>query len=200
MNMKRRNPFKLCFAVLFSVFFLGEGLISGAHAEKKIHRTCFGGYYAEVYLWVTGPGAPKKGKKIGETDLIHIFQARGGCGKSVPDRCRNRARSYAKRCVKSHYPSKSTTNFPIGQKPDQCDIDHGILSYPPGRLVDLLDNAVCSLAKQKGYDQYSVFYADTYGRVRCNHCKKALVDPDFTIRAWLLDDTGVDAGRLIQCN
>lgn len=195
--MKRLIQYTLFFVVLLMLSILGEGLISSAHA-KKIHRTCFGGYNVEVYVWITSPGAPRKGKKIGETGLLHLFQARGGCGKSVPNRCRDRARSYGKSCMRSHYTSKRTIDFPIGQVPDQCGLEDGILNYPPGKLIDLLDNAVCSLVRRKDYGQYQVFYTETSARVSCKYCRKTITD--FTTESWLLDDAGVDAGRLVQCN
>lgn len=101
-------------------------------AEAKIVRHCKSAYELQ-YLSINGDSFPN-GKRLRFGD----FTSRGGCGNLVPNRCRERARSYAQTCMKTHWATRWDR-----QTPAQCGGASGVLGYGTRDLKRDLELRAC---------------------------------------------------------
>jgi len=93
--------------------------------------------------WVVlGADGSGKGYLTERHGLKGFFTARRGCGRTVPNRCRQRAKSAALRCMQEHTQS-------LGETPAACSIHNGIEGYTFGNMQQTLHQAVCKYMEDK---------------------------------------------------
>jgi len=118
---------------------LGDGAMVTGGYDTKIKRTCKASYIGQViginYSYNRSTGKMEKYLPIPSTEKVEvsssIFKARRGCGKSVPNRCRKRARNSLLNCA------KAVTQFPnMGVVPNECRVD-SIENYPTNMIFDM---------------------------------------------------------------
>ncbi|MGK7935865.1 MAG: hypothetical protein AB4206_08710 [Xenococcaceae cyanobacterium] len=95
------------------------------------------------YLVVSPSLSAKYGHKVAP------FYATRGCGSSVPNRCRRRARDAAHTCMQDHWSYKKVM-------PQSCQYREGVHNYNVINLADTLTGVVCR------YTDDPYFRADIY--------------------------------------
>ena len=78
-----------------------------APPAEAITRHCRGAYIVQV---VGAPGSPGNGWQ--KLFPVPNFSAAGDCGSTVPNRCRERARDRANRCMQEHWTSAGCSLVP----------------------------------------------------------------------------------------
>ena len=120
-----------------------------SHAADKITRSCKATYTAYLGVAKRSDGSPFfKITAIPAGDLglgtnrdtRTMISASGGCGRLVPNRCRERASAKLERCARDHFANP-------GQFPASCnDVKH----YDEyGNLKALLETQVCKKVKDE---------------------------------------------------
>ncbi len=103
-----------------------------AKAEAKIYRHCQNQYQL-TYLAINGQSFPN-GRSLG----FGRFDSRGGCGNTVPNRCRERARGYAQRCMNAHWAQRWDRATPA-----QCLPAQGVKGYGISDLKRQIEMTAC---------------------------------------------------------
>lgn len=110
---------------------------SSAFAEKKITRSCTGKYVLHVKSASERYGGP-----IAQPEM-HSFTAKGRCGRSVPNRCRQRARAAALVCMEFHLNSDYQTTYNQGKPPYYCSSHKKIYDYNILNLRSKIKQTAC---------------------------------------------------------
>lgn len=121
---------------ILPVVLLGLSIIGTGVFADNIKRSC----QAEYYAWVKSINSDGRtlnvpAQAIGFAFRDHNFSAKGGCGKLVPNRCRNRARDTLLACAKAQ------VNAPQ-QKPQECR-GNAITRYPIQDLTPIIKEKAC---------------------------------------------------------
>jgi len=107
-----------------------------ALAETTVERSCDGGYQLSF--------TRINGEKPAKSSLMEFgkFGARRGCGKSVPNRCRERAREAILTCGERHW-----GRLTEGDAPAQCSGDEGIRNYSVASMQLEVERVACCATK-----------------------------------------------------
>ncbi len=133
-------------AVAITAFF--------SNAAYAIQRTCNGAYEAE-YKTASG----QTGKLV-----FGGFEATRGCGRAVPNRCRDRARNALLKCMDRHH-FENTSAPPL-----ECKTD-GVKNYPYN--LKIASKIFQDVAKVSGGQLPTKVFAVSKGQRVCN-TKKVL--------------------------
>ena len=106
-------------------FALSFAISPVAQAATRRCDAAFEWYYAG-----SSPSGRSRPIRFGQ------FTASGTCGKSVPNRCRKRAKEAARKCMLSHAERGS-------RKPESCLYGHSVEGYAFDNLSDDLRREVC---------------------------------------------------------
>lgn len=104
-------------------------------------------------------------KTTGATAVLDEFEARAGCGKTVPNRCRSRARDAAHACMSKHWETRFDR-----KKPAECS-SSGITGYGLPDIKAAVENAACSLGWVQGGDVVVSLSGSTSGDKECGRTK-----------------------------
>lgn len=123
-------------ARLLPVILILVSVVSADALAANIKRSCKGTYYASVQ------SVRYDGKFVGlPYDVVQVgaisdaFSAEGGCGKLVPNRCRQRARNKLLACARAHV--KSPNQLPAQCRPDK------VRKYPGQNLQAIIKAKAC---------------------------------------------------------
>lgn len=120
---------------------LAASLITvGTWADSNIERSCKAKYRAYIPGFVGNDGFVRIRVDGNENiDPKYAFEARRGCGATVPNRCRERARDAAFACMSEHAKSQ-------GAIPDACK-SNGVRGYTLTNMSQAFKEAACRHAK-----------------------------------------------------
>ena len=146
-NLLRRFKMKTRYLLhaLFIVCAIG-GLsgASPAFSEDNIERSCKAEYEVRVTFI--------KHKGVTHGVQLHMkdyeFSARRGCGRTVPDRCRKRAREAIKQCMVAHANAPATM-------PAACT-SNGVENYRITNLEKAVQETVCSRMSTLGSASFNL--------------------------------------------
>ena len=119
---------------LFSVIFLFQ---SSAYADN-ITRSCTAKYVLHIKSASERYGGP-----IAQPEMFS-FTAKGGCGKSVPNRCRKRARAAALVCMEFHLNNDYQTMYGNNKAPYYCSKYKRIYGYNIEQLSTKIRQTACN--------------------------------------------------------
>jgi hypothetical protein len=143
--MKMQKYFK---ALIFICAVFISFISSTAVADDNIERSCRAKYGLYIVETVNSEGRIMK--KIDGHALLdpkYEFSARRGCGRLVPNRCRQRAGEAALQCMTAH------ANAPAN-KPAACT-SNGVDNYSITNLEAPVQEVACRVVKQYlGSEQY----------------------------------------------
>ncbi len=146
----------------------------------NIQRSCTANYQIYIVRAATASNvqlAPVgKWTAFGSTHLDYQFTARRGCGRSVPNRCRQRASTAALNCMQAHVRNPGST-------PTACR-GNGVRDYRIGNMQRLLQQSVCKFMNERSGINPTIlpnpYYVDT------------------TIRAYIHGDRGCGGGNRLH--
>jgi hypothetical protein len=70
----------------------------------------------------------------GGVHAMEVFEAKGTCGSTVPNRCRKRARAGAQECMKTHWAQRWTPQDGPWTRPGVCTSGNKIFGYHVGNI------------------------------------------------------------------
>lgn len=123
-KMPRPKTFAAGCALLLSILI--------APPAEAITRHCRGAYIVEV----VAPGSPVNGWR--KLFPVPNLTAAGECGSTVPNRCRERARDRANRCMQQHWDDRWSFTTPA-----ICTAAAGVTGYNIADLKRAIEIAGC---------------------------------------------------------
>jgi hypothetical protein len=134
-NLLRRFKMKTRYLLHALFIVCAIGVLSGASpafSEDNIERSCKAEYEVRLTFWK--PKGVTHGVQLHMRD--YEFSARRGCGRTVPNRCRKRAREAIKQCMVAHATAPATM-------PAACT-SNGVENYRITNLEKAVQETVCS--------------------------------------------------------
>jgi len=125
---------------------------------QNIQRTC-NAYYEVRFIEIDHRNVTED-----ISTIFGQFLARGGCGSTVPNRCRRRARDAAHLCMQRHW-----QNLNIRYVPEECRTN-GVRNYHIADLRQALTDTVCNFMSERNPDYHSAavsVHAVTHGNKGC---------------------------------
>ena len=105
---------------------------------KKIERTCTAYYSLDIRRAAQQYGGP-----IVPLVKMFTFKAKGSCGSTVPNRCRERARDAAVNCMDLHYNNDYHTTYANNKAPYYCSPHRRIYDYHINQLAGKISDTAC---------------------------------------------------------
>jgi len=132
----------LLIAALLSCTAAGPWAASSALAQDNIERSCKAGYaiYMNDVQDELGRHLARIDQGPGPGHAIYDFSARRGCGRTVPNRCRQRASEALMQCMVAHAKAPAST-------PAACTSE-GVQNYRLTNLEKPIQAVVCPHAKE----------------------------------------------------
>ena len=159
-------------------------LPSASEAGKEITPSCDASYLVK-YKKINGVVPQSGGTAFGN------FSATRHCGRTVPNRCRERAREAIFTCGKIHYDQRWTRNT----IPTHCTTFEGVKNYNVRDMKDELEKAVCCGANNKLHKNMEVeLSVQSRGDDGCGSGRKFGFSPEAWSESRRLEDS-----YLIDC-
>jgi len=156
MNKRAQSKYPLLVGLLAML-----GVIAGPTQADNIQRSCAADYQIFISRAVTASNMNLviigKWGTLGATSEDYTFTARRGCGRTAPNRCRQRASAAALQCMQAHTQS-------LGNTPSACR-SNGVQGYRVGNMQKLLQESVCRFMGEHSGVNTSIlpkpYYVDT---------------------------------------
>lgn len=125
---------------LIALAFTAPLLCTQSLADTNIERSCIAKYRAYIPGFIGSDGFVRfRVDGYAAIDAKYDFEARRGCGATVPNRCRERARDAAFACMSEHAKTQ-------GAIPEACK-SNGVRGYTLSDMKAAFKPAACREAK-----------------------------------------------------
>ena len=103
-----------------------------------------------------------KNPMTGGTKTLEVFSAQGNCGSAVPNRCRQRAKDAAFKCMRIHWDKRWDQD-----RPEHCEPGAKIFDYSIQDLKKRIESKACSAGWGKSGAVKIDLYGNTSGDNKC---------------------------------
>ncbi len=150
--MNRLLSYTLFFVILF---------FQAPAFSAKTTRSCTAKYMLHIHHANQQHGGPIAKKEMSS------FTAKGRCGKTVPNRCRERAQAAALVCMEFHYNNDFLTTYTNNKAPYYCSTYRNIRGYHIGQLATKIRQTACgAIAPRSGTFKVKVI-SRVHGKNKC---------------------------------